>query len=345
MLNESPFYCPECDEGLNLPKAPSRRSFLRGAGGAAAALAGASLLGRTAGAAEEEAKPAAPKPAEGLIRELFETFSEEQRTSLVLPYDHRTDANAELTRHRTFNSPAMGKRIGEVYTPAQRELVERIARAILADDEAFKRVSRGGKWDSSGSFDGCGAILFGEPGTDSPYAYLFSGHHLTLRCDGNTQPGVAWGGPIYYGHSAGGYTIDNVYRYQTEAVQAVFDALSEEQRKKALGGESPGDGQRGLKPRDPRPGIAYADLGAEQRELVEKVMRALLSPFRAEDAEEVMSLVKANGGMEQIHLAFYEDEDPYEGRPWHFWRLEGPGFVWNYRVLPHVHCFVNIESA
>ena len=29
---------------------------------------------------------------------------------------------------------------------------------------------------------------------------------------------------------------------------------------------------------------------------------------------------------------------------WHFWRLEGPGFVWNYRVLPHVHCYVNISS-
>ena len=29
---------------------------------------------------------------------------------------------------------------------------------------------------------------------------------------------------------------------------------------------------------------------------------------------------------------------------WHFWRLEGPGFVWNYRVLPHVHTYVNIAA-
>ena len=28
-----------------------------------------------------------------------------------------------------------------------------------------------------------------------------------------------------------------------------------------------------------------------------------------------------------------------------FWRLEGPGFVWNFRVLPHVHTFVNIALA
>ena len=40
------------------------------------------------------------------------------------------------------------------------------------------------------------------------------------------------------------------------------------------------------------------------------------------------------------------DKDrPQKSEPWHFWRLEGPGFVWNYRVLPHVHCFVNIAKT
>ena len=71
-------------------------------------------------------------------------------------------------------------------------------------------------------------------------------------------------------------------------------------------------------------------------------MRSVLSPFRAEDGDEVMKIIKANGGMDKIHLAFYNEEA--EDVDWHFWRLEGPGFVWNYRVLPHVHCFVNISS-
>ena len=42
------------------------------------------------------------------------------------------------------------------------------------------------------------------------------------------------------------------------------------------------------------------------------------------------------GGMEQIKLAFYPESLTDEKEPWSFWRLEGPGFVWNYRVLPHV---------
>ena len=94
----------------------------------------------------------------------------------------------------------------------------------------------------------------------------------------------------------------------------------------------------------PKPGIAYRDLSADQQMLVQQVMRTLIDPFRKEDADEVLSVIKANGGMEKIHLAFYKDQREDEKVRWHFWRLEGPGFIWNYRVLPHVHCFVNITS-
>ena len=39
-----------------------------------------------------------------------------------------------------------------------------------------------------------------------------------------------------------------------------------------------------------------------------------------------------------------DDRGTTDNQRWHFWRLEGPGFVWNYRVLPHVHTYVNISS-
>ena len=49
--------------------------------------------------------------------------------------------------------------------------------------------------------------------------------------------------------------------------------------------------------------------------------------------------------MERLHLAFYRDRNATDNSRWHFWRLEGPGFVWNYRVLPHVHTYVNIAKV
>jgi hypothetical protein len=341
MLNETKFYCPECDEGFELPTVRSRREFLQAMGGVAAVAATAGVV---APARADDAAARAPKPAEGLIRELFTTLTPDQKKELVMPFDHGA-ASGRPTRLRTFNAPPNGKRIADSYSPAQRDLIKQTLRAVLANDEALERISRRGRWDSSGSFEGCGAVIFGEPGDDSKFAWVFSGHHLTLRCDGNSEPNAAFGGPIYYGHSAGGYNPGNVYRYQTQQVDAVYEALDEQQRKQAMATNNPGDGLAGVQPTNPRHGIAYAALTTEQKGLVENVMRTLLEPFRSEDVDEVMQIVKANGGMDHIHLAFYKDSDPGDHHRWHFWRLEGPGFVWNYRPLPHVHCFVNILQA
>jgi len=340
MLNETKYYCPECDEGFDLPKMPSRREFLRAIGATAAA---AAVSTRTI---QTRAADAPAKPAESLIKELYATLSADQKSELVQPYNHGTES--EPTRKKTFNAPPLGneKRIEKTYTKAQQDLIKRTLKAILANDEAFERLTRHGKWDSSGSFEGCGAVLFGEPDGKSPYAWVFSGHHLTLRCDGNSEPGAAWGGPIYYGHSVNGYDKNNVYLYQTEQVQTVFDSLNEKQRSKAMSKNNPGDTHpAGFAPTNPRHGIPLSELSTDQKTNVEKTMRVLLEPFRKEDADEVMQLVKANGGMDHVNVAFYKDDGESDKVRWHFWRLEGPGFVWNFRPLPHVHCFVNVVQA
>jgi hypothetical protein len=317
----------------------SRRDFLRSLGGTVALAALGSSAPRLLAVDAATAKPA-PKPAESLIRELFQTLSADQKKQVVYPWDH--GAKEQPSRTLTPNGPILGKRIGMNYTKPQQELVQRILRAILAGDEAYERISRKNKWDNSGSFEGCGAVIFGEPKDGEKYAWVFSGHHLTVRCDGNSEPGAAFGGPIYYGHSANGHSDQNVWNYQTQRVQAVYAALDEKQRKKALAPRPGVDREGGLKPNQPHHGISYADLSRDQRALVEGVMRDLLGPFRKEDGDEVMQIIKANGGLEKIHLAFYGGEAAQGNQRWEFWRLEGPGFVWNYRVLPHVHCYVNI---
>src|SRR5690606_13086597 len=122
-----------------------------------------------------------------------------------------------------------------------------------------------------------------------------------------------------------GYSDNNVYLYQTQQVHKVFDALDPGQRKAALAPTNPGDGQSAIRfraPDEPRPGIAYADLSSDQQALVEDVMRVLIGPFRKEDGDEVMELIRANGGMEKIHLAFYRDGELASRQRWDVWRLE-----------------------
>jgi hypothetical protein len=340
--------CSDC-ESLD------RRGFLGTMTGAAAMAGAAAIAGNSAvpraWGAEAGGKAAAAKStsgaAEALIRELHGTLSSDQKAELVRPWNDG-EAGGLPTRLRMVNAPHFGKKIGESYTKPQQELCHKILKAMVSDDEGYRRISRGGKFDGSGSFEGLGAMTFGDPADGGKFSFVFSGHHLTIRCDGNSEPATAFGGPMYYGHSVHGYNPENVFFYQTKGVLEVYGALDQKQRKAAtITGQTPGEQFKSVQFREgsqPHPGVAYAELSGDQKELVEKVMRDILSPYRREDADEVLSIVKTTGGMEKMHLAFYADEKADQKAPWHFWRLEGPGFVWNYRVLPHVHTFVHIAA-
>jgi hypothetical protein len=342
MTENDKVFCPECNDQVEAPEALDRRGFIRVLGTQTTLLAAGSvaLTAVPRVLADQPAQPAArnAKPAEALIQELYNNMTAEQkRSNLVLPWNN-------ASRRGMFNS-AINQRIGQAYTRPQQELIQRILRSIASDDEGYARITRNGTFDGSGSLQGCGANIFGDPTNGRQYAWVFSGHHLTVRCDGNSEPDAAFGGPMYYGHSPHGYSNRNCFYYQTRSVLSVFDSLTEAQRRQAVVTGNPGEHERSVQFRQTHPGIPASELTADQKRLVETVMRDVLSPYRREDADEVMQLIRRNGGLERIHLAFYRDRDSTDAHPWHFWRLEGPGFVWNYRVLPHVHTYVNIAAA
>lgn len=343
--------CPECAGEFPLPPV-ARRDFFRTVGLGAAAVGVTPLLPAVARAADTATTArAAPaiKPAEAMIRDLFASLSTDQKKEHVLPWNHiQKDSKGIPTRLGMYNR-AIGKPISQAYTTKQQELLDQIFRAICSDQDGYKRLSRGGTFDASHSFGGIGANIFGDPTDGKKFSLVFAGHHLTVRCDGNSEPGAAFGGPMYYGHSPNGYTDKNVFFYQTKQVMEVFDALNGQQRTAAMAKGDPGGGAGSVRFRkagEKFPGLLVKDLAPDQKGLIEKVMRELLSPFRKEDADEVMALVKTNGGMDAIHLAFYTEgeSETTVTQPWTYWRLEGPGFVWNFRVLPHVHTFVNIAE-
>jgi hypothetical protein len=323
--------CPEC--GDKVPAEPKgRRDFLKtlGAGAAALALAKVPAWSQDAGATSE-----------ALIKELYGSLTEDQKKLVVAPFD-------DPGRLKIYNA-ALGKKIGEAYTKPQQELVQRILRSLASDEKGWEQLSRKGTWDASKAFENCGANLFGD--LSGNYTWVFSGHHLTIRCDGDSVEGPALGGPLYYGHTPNGYSSNNVFSYQTESAMAAYEGLSAAQRKQATLTGTPGEGAPSIAFRpagEARPGISLAELDAAQKGLVEKVMRDLLSPYRKADAEETLKVVKEKGGFEKLSMAFYLDpekaEKPDARRPWHFWRIEGAGFVWNFRVLPHVHTFVNVSA-
>lgn len=336
--------CPECERG---PESQlGRRDFIRvlGASAMAAALPVSPLSPLARARAARIEKQAA---AEQLIFELFSTMDSNQKKKLVLPWDAKKGNDPLPSRLMTANAPVGKSVIGLEYNKKQVELLDRIFRSIANGEQGYRQLSRDKKFDNTGSFESAGCLIYGEPAEGKKFSLVFTSHHLTVRCDGNSEEKTAFGGPLYYGHSPSGYAKTNVFYNQTQAAMNVFASLTEDQKKTGLlddrawqdGVNSvklPASGFVGR-------GLAFASMPKEQKAEIEKLMRELVSPYRKEDGDEVMEIIKANGGMEKMRLAFYKDKETGK-QPWSYWRLEGPGFVWSYRALPHIHTFVNISS-
>lgn len=339
---DTPVECPDC----STPEL-ARRDFFRvvGATTAAAVLPAVAPLSPLAQARAARADQQAT--TEAMIRELFGTLTAMQKSKVVKPWDFGPKGGMPA-RLATHNAAIPNTVIGTEYTRPQIELLDRIFRSMANGVEGYRLLSRNGRFDNSGDFESIGAVMYGDPTENRPFSFMFAGHHLTVRCDGNSEQGAAFGGPLYYGHTPSGYATTNVFYHQTRSLMDLFGSLSDEQKRDGFKTDRAWrdgvDSVRLPAAAYKAPGVGYGSLSLNQKGLLERVMREMVSPYRRADGDEVMEIIRANGGMEKLGFVFYAEGERTAREPWTFWRLEGPGFVWSFRALPHIHTFVNVSS-
>jgi hypothetical protein len=318
-------HCPDCTGGL------TRRDFVKSVGAAAVAAGASSLVLPRAFAA-----PSASSTAETAVQKLYSTLSAEQKQAICFPFGHESrskiNANWAVTDHKIAS---------DFYTAEQKDLIGVIFKGVTSED-GHGRFLEQMDYDDGG-FDQYSCAIFGEPGTGQ-FEWELTGRHLTIRADGDSVEGVAFGGPIVYGHGEEDPTA-NLFHYQTQQTNEVFKALDARQAEQALLTDAPRENDVRLQGKDGTfPGIAVADLSADQKTLVESVIKTLLAPYRAEDVEEAMSVLQSGGGLDALHMAFYKQGDLNDDQVWDIWRVEGPTFVSHFRGAPHVHAYLNVGT-
>jgi hypothetical protein len=337
-----------CDHhGNGHPRiALGRREFLQHAGHSALALGAAGYLAPLARGAEAAAAASSP---ESLVKLLYESLTPGQREKVCFAWDHQHD-DFGLMRTRVDANWLITEQIvnSDFYTGEQREIIRGIFHGIVAP-EWHERYEKEQQDDSGGFGEHNSIALFGTPG--EKFEFVLTGRHMTLRCDGNSAEHVAFGGPIFYGHDASGTGTDaanhegNVFWPQAAEANKLYEALDGKQRKLALVAASPYENDVPFRGANGQfEGIPVSELSADQKGRVQEVLRKLIEPYRQSDQDEVVACLKAQGGIDACHLAFYGDEDLGEDGVWDIWRLEGPSFVWHYRGAPHVHVWVNVAS-
>ena len=329
------------------PVRATRRQFLR----TSAAVAGGLPLFAVPRAAV--AAPAKSAPSETAVKALYDSLTDDQRKAVCFAWDHK-DKDRGLLRTFVSNNWQITKPTvtgGDFYTKKQQGIVHDIFRGLVNPEwydrflTQLKDDSEGEPWGASQSL-----AIFGEPGSDK-FEFVLTGRHQTLRADGNTQDHVAFGGPVFYGHAAESFNEKkdhpgNVFWPQAVAANKLFDVLDPAQKKAALLPTSPKEAAvafRGSK-LAAEPGLKVSQLKSDQQTELRKVLALLAEPFRADDRDEVVSCLKAQGGLDACVLTYYADHDIGADRVWDNWRLEGPSFVWYFRGAPHVHVWVNVAD-
>src|SRR5262249_17835633 len=317
--DSSSFSCPDCD-------AASRRDFLKTTVAGGIGLAVTAMAPNLAANSTLMAMPTSTSldgnSSETLVGTLYKSLSEKQRGIVTFDFDHplrsKVDNNWMITPVK----------IAELFTPDQQAMIKEIFQGVH-NPEYFEKVMYHMQEDAGG-LGNYSVAIFGQPGTGK-FEFVLTGRHCTMRCDGDSVEGAAFGGPIFYGHASQSFNEKpdhpgNVYWYQGKRANEVFQALDGKQRSMALLGdpreEKATDTVRLKKPGDKLEGLPVADMSRDQRQLVEKVLADLLLPFRKQDSDEAMRYIKKNGGVSKLSMSFFKNLDIGNDGVWDVWQLE-----------------------
>ncbi|MDP7274156.1 MAG: DUF3500 domain-containing protein [Planctomycetaceae bacterium] len=328
------------------PAELTRRKFLETT---TAGIVTASALSPPLSPATVKAAEAAKKPTpETLVGHFYKTLTEPQKKIMTFPFGH------PLRQAVNNNWNITKATVGTDFSKDQQAMIRDIFKSLHSEKFSGKVLTQvesdNRQANRRRGFDGCSVALFGQPGSGK-FEFVFSGRHVTRRCDGDSVKGAAFGGPIFYGHAAGGFNEKpghpgNIYWYQAKRANALFQALDGKQRKLALRNDARPEQKKKtvqFHARNVAPhGVPVADFSDDQKNLARKVIADVLAPFRKVDVDECMKLVEAQ--FDKLHFAYYQNMDIGNDRVWDVWQIEGPAMVWYFRGKPHVHTWVHIRK-
>lgn len=318
----------------------SRRDFVKTLG--AAAVAAVPLVGaRPVSAAIAPVGPTPSAPAETAVARFFKTLKDEQKKLICFPFDH--PKRSQVNNNWAIVKPTIGD-----MTDEQQALCGEIFKNLCSED-GYERFMKQMDEDYGG-FESYHVAVFGEPGTDKPFEWVLTGRHDTLRADGNSVEGAAFGGPIFYGHASHSFNedarhTDNVWWYQGEQANKIFKTLDDKQQARALVAKAEADEPRSIKLRGEslgETGLPVSELDGQQKAMVQKLLKDMLLPFRATDVEEVQECLRDAGGADKLRLTYFKEGDIGNDGVWDIWKLEGPAFSWYFHGSPHVHTWLNV---
>jgi len=326
----------------------NRRSFLGLAG------ASATLLATPALSAQPTLLLPARSTTDSLPMQLWKSLTDEQRMKVGLPANHprRHYVSNWWYIHPNYRIPA-------TFNAEQQELIRRIFDS-LHSPEYIEDIRKQVQIDQYGQAKNAPAAgFFGTP-DDPDFEFIFTGHHVTRRCNAHSDTGRGFGGaPIFYGHYP--HSEENMrdnfneapdhpgnpYWYQGRIFNQFVQGLDDVQRQQGLVPAEPRseNPESVIRPPAATQGLAVASLSADQKKLFVETMRKMLAMFRPDDVTATVQSIEQRGIVDRLHVSWFAGRYDIGGdKVWDTWQIEGPDMVWYFRGEPHIHCYLHLRG-
>ena len=329
---------------------PNRRKLL----GASLGIAGIGTLGSLDLSARETTTLPARLASDSLPMQLYKSLSDEQRAKICLPVDH---PRRQFVSNWWYIHPE--HRIPKTFDKEQQELIKKIFDGMHSEahQDAVNKQVLLDQYDEPHNAPAVG--FFGSP-DDENFEFIFTGHHVTRRCNAHSDKGTGFGGaPIFYGHYPHPLTDmrqnffeakdhpGNPYWYQGKVFNRFVKSLDKEQQQAGL--------LSGVSPRSESPrkvivksqlhqGLSCERLNAEQKKLFLKTVRDMLAMFRKDDVEATIKSMENMNIVDELYVSWFDGKYDIGGdKVWDTWQIEGPNMVWYFRGEPHIHCYFHLK--
>ena len=305
-------------------------------------------LGATAVLAAWPALRAAKPEKDSLPMQFYKSLSEEQHVKICLPVNH---PKRQFVSNWWYIHPE--ERLHTFYTQEQQDLVRQIYES-LHHPEHRERMAWQVQKDLMGDIKNTPSVgFFGTP-KDKGFEFIYTGHHVTRRCNAHTDKGLGFGrAPIFYGNFAKSFRESkdhegNPFWYQGLIFNEFFNALDGKQQARILVGREPRDEEPGAviqKRKTDLPGLSCADLSKDQQAKLLETMRRMLVCFRADDVAATIKTIEDRKLVDRLFVSCYGG--PYDignDKVWDTWQIEGPEMVWYFRGMPHIHAYFHLAA-
>jgi len=260
-----------------------------------------------------------------------------------LPEDRRLGAKAAFqSRDRTTWRYTPGGRPGmplQEMSPAQREAARALLASFLSSEGYLKVQSiialevvlrELERWDERDP-ERYWFLVFGDPGSESPWGVRVEGHHVSLHLAVIKGRFVS-STPTFLGANpaemrSGPKKGARPLAAEEDTARALLDSLTAAQRGEAVVDEAPyGDvvsrNRTKAEPLEGR-GLAFARLTPAQQKQLLALIEVYASTMKPKLAEERLAKIRA-GGLDGIRFAWAGPVA--RGRP-HYYRVQGPTFL------------------